>query len=102
MPPKTKPRRKNTKRKKVRGTSKHGSDKGWHAVAPKRGSQRQKLYAKYGAKCFLKPATLGYPICTLNGGGKPDCRGLSAAAARGRILGHKGVVRKALARKCKR
>jgi hypothetical protein len=54
--------------------------KGWKNAAPKPGKARDRLLAKCGKKCFLRPSDKGFAICTMNC--KPDCRGLAAAKAR--------------------
>ena len=58
------------------------------------------LYRKrYGAKCFLDPERLKYPICTR---GKLDCKALNAAAYYARLNKNTAVKRsiKEMRRKC--
>jgi len=57
----------------------------WHP--PK---YRKSYKKKYGARCFLQPKTLKYPICTK---GKLDCSGLNAAAYYARLNKNKGLLR---------
>ena len=54
---------------------------------------RKRMMKKCGTKCFLKPETLGFPIC------KPNCKvskyGLEAAYKRARQWGYDDVAKKA-------
>lgn len=63
---------------------------GWHALAPRKGSERNELKAKCGDACFLRPEDNGFPICAaLDRTEAPcaiDCRGLAAAKSRSRTL----------------
>ena len=52
----------------------------WEQVKPKTPSQRQEIFEKYGAACFLRPSDLGFPICNIYG--QIDCDGLRAAYVR--------------------
>ena len=70
------------------------SARGWGKMAPKRGSQRDKMARRCGKKCFagsLKARS--YPICR-----KRTCRvedkGLCAALYYAQLLGHKRLTRK--------
>ncbi|MEM2613619.1 MAG: hypothetical protein QXO15_05240 [Nitrososphaerota archaeon] len=56
----------------------------WDLIKPKLPSQRWEIKEKYGEKCFLKPAELGFPICNIYG--QLDCDGLRAAYVRARAL----------------
>ena len=60
---------------------------------------RKSYKKKYGARCFLQPKTLKYPICTK---GKIDCAALNAAAYYARFNKNKKLLRtiKKLRRKC--
>lgn len=68
---------------------------GWSAAAPKTKKARQTLANNCGrARCFLKPDTLGFPIC------EPDtcaqsCRALRAAKSRAAQYKHADVLKKA-------
>ncbi len=37
--------------------------RGWGAVFPRKGRERNELYDKCGAKCFLRPGDKGFPVC---------------------------------------
>ena len=59
--------------------------RGWAAAAPQRGKERQDLFKRCGAKCFLKPGDLGFPVCLPlreSKGCNVDCRGITAAKVR--------------------
>jgi len=56
----------------------------WEELKPKTKSQRREIYQKYGAKCFLRPENLGFPVCNIRG--EIDCDGLRAAYVRARSL----------------
>jgi gas vesicle protein len=76
----------------------------WEEDKPKTPSEREELYQKYGAKCFLDPETRGFPICVKVGRpdeGKISCDGLRSAFVRARALitASKKVGREDLARK---
>ena len=57
--------------------------RGWKKAAPRRGEERMLMKAKCGNSCFLKPATLGFPICPY-GKCSPSCKGLQSAYNRAR------------------
>ena len=57
----------------------------WEAKKPKTPSERDELYRKCGAKCFLNPPR-GFPICAKWGDCIIDCDGLRAAYIRARAL----------------
>lgn len=71
--------------------------KGWKNRQPsKRNSahnSRQKLYQKYGSRCFLEPKTLGFPVCDQKG--RYDCGGIRAAKSRARGSKHRSTKQKA-------
>lgn len=75
--------------------------KGWKRSAPKRGVERHLIYKRCGSRCFLKPSTQGFPICSAyrNKTGrtlcKPDCRGLLSAERRAKQYKYEGIARKA-------
>ncbi len=54
--------------------------RGWSSQSPKRGIERSRMKKKCGSKCFLRPKTNGYPICTKNC--IFSCKGLSSARNR--------------------
>jgi hypothetical protein len=61
----------------------------WELDKPKTPSEREELYQKYGARCFLDPETRGFPICVKVGRpdeGKISCDGLRSAFVRARAL----------------
>lgn len=61
---------------------------GWSKRAPSSELQRRKLKEKCGAKAFLDPKELAYPIMTVSKGGAQactfDCAGIQAAYKRAR------------------
>ncbi len=48
--------------------------KTWKQMKPHNIKSRKNMYKKYGAKCFLEPKRLKYPICNKYNG-KPQCIG---------------------------
>lgn len=60
--------------------------RGWAAEAPQRGSERHKLLANCGSKCFLQPGREAFPICPKCKGNSCscsiDCRGVLSAKIR--------------------
>lgn len=56
-------------------------------------STRKSIYKKCGAKCFLKPNTLGFPICKTNC--KVNQAGLHAAYVRARQWKYNDIANKA-------
>ena len=46
---------------------------------------------RFGARCYLDPKRLKYPVCTR---GKLDCRALNAAQYYARLNGNRAVSRK--------
>ena len=66
----------------------------WHP--PK---YRKSYKKKYGARCFLRPNTLKYPICSK---GKVNCVALNAAAYYARLNKNKMLIRtiKKLKKRC--
>lgn len=79
--------------------------KGWGKRGPTKTSARRKLIAKCGARCFLMPKTLAFPICqslkTSRGKCVVSCQGLRSAFARARQTKRPAVARKAVKRACK-
>jgi hypothetical protein len=72
--------------------------RGWAAAAPQKGMERNALYNSCGNQCFLKPETLGFPICPAlreGQGCKVDCRGLTAARVRAAEWKYPGVRQRA-------
>lgn len=74
--------RKGSKRSFVRVQVRSRPSKGWDKKKPKLRSERKKLSAKCGSKCFLSPKDLKYPVCSKRGTCRVDCSGLVAAKAR--------------------
>ncbi len=74
--------------------------RGWRRSAPKTREDRRALAKSCGAKCFLDPKRLKFPICPKCRGTscscKPDCRALSAAYNRANQYGHRKVAAHAL------
>lgn len=68
------------------GDGRGSRTRGWRIDAPAKGRERQQLYEKCGDKCFLKPDSLGFPVCKRCIGGEcdcdVDCRGVAAAKVR--------------------
>jgi hypothetical protein len=56
--------------------------KGWAKRAPSRVSARRELKKRCGAKAFLLPGELKYPIMAKSGPCTIDCQGLRAAKSR--------------------
>ena len=65
--------------------------KGWRAPSTK--SERRKMREKHGAKCFLRPKELKYPVCTRRG--NLSCGGLLAAKRRAAQYDHPKLAAKA-------
>jgi hypothetical protein len=68
--------------------------KGWHKQSPKTKSERKRMLQRCGKKCFLKPSTLGYPICP-KGSCSPSQKGLESAYVRARQFKHQAIAKKA-------
>ena len=72
--------------------------RGWAALAPQKGSPRKQLMKECGSKCFLKPNTLGYPICPKCEMGDGNClcaiseAGVESSFSRSRQHGHEDVA----------
>lgn len=58
------------------------SAKGWKRLAPHTRGDRRKLLARCGAKAFLLPKQLKYPVMAKSGPCVVDCTGLRAALSR--------------------
>lgn len=69
--------------------------KGWRRRAPKTKSEREALYARCGAKAFLDPKKLKFPIMAKSGSCVVDCEGLRAAKSRAGQYKHRKVKAKA-------
>lgn len=59
-------------------TKKNTKKRLWRNMKPHSIKSRQTMKKKYGAKCFLEPRTMKYPICSKYSG-KQECMGLYAA-----------------------
>jgi hypothetical protein len=75
--------------------------RGWRAIAPQKGMERDELLQRCGNACFLNPANKGFPICpalrTTRGQCGVDCRGLEAAKVRARQYRHFDIADQAQA-----
>lgn len=71
------------------------SVKGWAKRAPKLVSERRALLARCGAKAFLDPKRLKFPIMAKSGACIVDCQGLRVAKARAAQFHHRTMVAKA-------
>lgn len=69
--------------------------KGWRARAPKIPSERRELYARCGAKAFLEPKNLKFPVMAKTGPCVVDCEGLRAALSRAKQYRHPKAAAKA-------
>ena len=60
--------------------------RGWSALAPQRGKERNELMKKCGEKCFLIPKEKKFPVCAATRVKglecKYDCRGIASAKIR--------------------
>jgi hypothetical protein len=72
--------------------------KSWRSRAPKTKRERRALLARCGAKAFLQPSKLKFPIMAKRGPCVPDCAGLRAAKSRAAQYGHRTVAKKAEAK----
>jgi hypothetical protein len=70
-----------------------------HWSPPKTKKRRRALAGRCGAKCFLMPKKLGFPVC--DAACKPSCSGLRAAFARAKQTHRPSVAHKALAKACR-
>lgn len=68
---------------------------GWQRNAPRTKGERRALLARCGARAFLQPAKLKFPIMRKGGPCVPDCEGLRAAKLRAAQYGHRAVEKKA-------
>jgi hypothetical protein len=71
------------------------STKGWARAKPKTKAQRTALYARCGARAFLDPKRLKYPVVAAGGGCQPDCRGIRSAKSRAAAQHKPRIVKKA-------
>ena len=71
------------------------STKGWRKRAPKLVSERRALYARCGAKAFLDPKHLKFPIMAKSGPCVIDCAGLESAVRRAGQYKHRKIETKA-------
>lgn len=71
------------------------STKGWAKHAPKLRSERQALKKRCGAKAFLDPKKLGFPVVAKSGGCKLDCQGILTAMRRAKQFHHPKIAKKA-------
>lgn len=67
--------------------------KHWGDVAPSTVTDRERVRQKCGAKCFLRPSTNGFPICTVYSC-RPDCRGIESAKYRASQFKYDDVLNK--------
>ena len=80
-----------SRRKSKRKSRRRFPMRGWIEFAPKHGRQRSTMRSKCGSKCFLKPSTNGFPICS-RGTCKHSCRGLLAAKIRAIQYGYSSIA----------
>jgi len=69
--------------------------KGWRKLAPKTTGERRVLLARCGAKAFLDPKNLKFPVMAKTGPCVVDCEGLRAAKARAAQFKHRKISAKA-------
>lgn len=69
--------------------------KGWRRRAPKTKREREALYARCGAKAFLDPKNLKFPVMGKTGPCVPDCEGVRAAYSRAKQYRHRKAAGKA-------
>lgn len=69
--------------------------KGWKKRAPRTPHERRALLAHCGAKAFLDPKNLKFPVMAKSGRCIVDCEGLRAAKSRARQFHHAKVAVKA-------
>jgi hypothetical protein len=65
--------------------------KGWSKLAPKTAREREALYARCGAKAFLDPKNLKFPVMAKRGPCVVDCAGIRAAKSRAGQYKHRKV-----------
>lgn len=71
------------------------SKRSWSKRAPKTKREREALYARCGAKAFLDPKNLKFPVMAKSGPCVPDCVGVKAARSRAKQYRHGKVAGKA-------
>jgi hypothetical protein len=71
------------------------STRGWARAKPKTKADRRALKQRCGAKAFLQPSKLKYPIMAKSGGCVVDCRALRAAKSRAGQRHHRKLEAKA-------
>lgn len=70
-----------------RGERRGSRTRGWAAMAPQRGKERNELLGKCGERCFLLPEQKKFPVCSalrVGEGCKINCKGLLSAKIRAR------------------
>lgn len=69
--------------------------RGWAAMSPQRGRERNELLSKCGAKCFLLPKEKKFPVCSalrVGEGCKFNCKGILSAKIRARQYKYNDVA----------
>lgn len=69
--------------------------KGWKEQAPKLISQRRELMRICGPDCFLKPSTMGFPICGKDMNCVKNCSGILSSKQRARQWKYDDVAKNA-------
>lgn len=67
----------------------------WSTRAPKTTQDRRALKVRCGAKAFLVPKKLKYPVIAKGAACRPSCDGLKAAYARAQQFHHPSIAVKA-------
>ena len=81
--------------KRTRSKSRRKSrTRGWAKAAPKRTTVRRAQLKRCGAKCYLSPKKLKFPVCP-KGSCKVSCKGAQSAYIRARQWKHSKVAKKA-------
>lgn len=68
---------------------------GWSKRAPKTMKERRALKARCGAKAFLDPKNLKFPVMAKNGRCVIDCAGVRAAKSRAGSLHRRKIMTRA-------
>lgn len=67
----------------------------WGRKAPKTVHERRALLARCGARAFLDPKGMKFPVMPKRGACTVDCAGLRAAYARAKQYGHRKAAAQA-------
>ena len=78
-----------------RGEKRGSRTRGWAAMSPQRGRERNELLSTCGERCFLLPKEKKFPVCSalrVGEGCKFNCKGILSAKIRARQYKYNDVA----------